>query len=435
MVNKKTTPAKTNVCRRRFLQTSAGAAAALSLATGVHADGNDILRVGLIGCGGRGTGAAENALKADPNVKLVAMGDAFRDRLESSLANLRRDRALAPKIEVPPQRQFVGFDAYQRVINSGVDVVLLCTPPHFRPAHLDAAVRANKHVFCEKPVAVDAPGVRRVLATCREAGRRRLSIVSGLCWRYHRGMRETFARIHDGAVGNIVALQCSYNTGTLWHRNREAGWSDMEWQIRNWLYFTWLSGDFNVEQHVHSLDKMAWAMRDQHPLRAVGLGGRQVRTGSEFGNIFDHHAVVYEYPNGIKCFASCRQQANCAADVTDHVMGTLGRADLNGVDGRAGITGRNPWQYSGARARQDDMYQTEHNDLFASIRRGTPINNGEYMAKSTLMAIMGRMATYTGRVISWEDALNSREDLTPPRYEWGRLPVAPVARPGITEFS
>jgi predicted dehydrogenase len=432
--SKKNTVGKTNVGRRRFLQTSAGAAA-LSLATGVHADGTDILRIGLIGCGGRGTGAAANALKADPNVKLVAMGDAFRDRLDGSLAELRRDRALAPNIEVPQERQFVGFDAYQRVIGSGVDVVLLCTPPHFRPAHLDAAVRANKHVFCEKPVAVDGPGVRRVLATCQEAGRRRLSIVSGLCWRYHGGMRETFARIHGGALGNIVALQCSYNTGTLWHRNREQGWSDMEWQIRNWLYFTWLSGDFNVEQHIHSLDKMAWAMRDQHPLRAVGLGGRQVRTGPEFGNIFDHHAVVYEYPNGIKCFASCRQQANCAVDVSDWVMGTLGVAHLRGDNGLSRITGRNPWQYPAARARQDDMYQTEHNELFAAIRRGMPINNGEYMAKSTLMAIMGRMATYTGRVISWEDALNSREDLTPPRYEWGRLPVVPVARPGITEFS
>jgi predicted dehydrogenase len=434
-VTKKTNPAKTNVGRRRFLQTSAATAAAVSLAAGVHADGNDILRIGLIGCGGRGTGAAANALHADPNVKLVAMGDAFRDRLEGSLAQLQRDRALAPKIEVPRARQFVGFDAYRDVINSGVDVVLLCTPPHFRPAHLDAAVRANKHVFCEKPVAVDAPGVRRVLATCQEAGRRRLSIVSGLCWRYHGGMRETFARIHDGAVGNIVALQCSYNTGTLWHRNREQGWSDMEWQIRNWLYFTWLSGDFNVEQHIHSLDKMAWAMRDQHPLRAVGLGGRQVRTGPEFGNIFDHHSVVYEYPNGIKCFASCRQQANCAVDVSDWVMGTLGAAHLRGDNGQSRITGRNAWQYPAARARQDDMYQTEHNELFTSIRRGMPINNGEYMAKSTLMAIMGRMATYTGRVITWEDALNSREDLTPPRYEWGRLPVAPVARPGITEFS
>ncbi|HMF20050.1 MAG TPA: Gfo/Idh/MocA family oxidoreductase [Gemmataceae bacterium] len=435
MPGKKNTPPKTNVGRRRFLQTSAGAAAALSLASGVHADGDNILRIGLIGCGGRGTGAAANALKADPNVRLTAMGDAFRDRLDSSLANLRGDRVLAPKIDVPRERQFVGFDAYREVIGSGVDAVLLCTPPHFRPAHLDAAVRANKHVFCEKPVAVDAPGVRRVLATCQEAGRRRLSVVSGLCWRYHGGMREAFARMHDGAVGNIVALQCSYNTGTLWHRNREQGWSDMEWQIRNWLYFTWLSGDFNVEQHIHSLDKMAWAMRDQHPLRAVGLGGRQVRTGPEFGNIFDHHSVVYEYPNGIKCFASCRQQANCAPDVSDWVMGSLGTAHLRGDNGLSRITGRNAWQYPAARARQDDMYQTEHNELFASIRRGTPINNGEYMAKSTLMAIMGRMATYTGRVISWEDALNSREDLSPPRYEWGRLPVAPVARPGITEFS
>jgi predicted dehydrogenase len=428
--NKNTAP-KSNTGRRRFLQSSAGAAAALSLARGVHADGKDTLRIGLIGCGGRGTGAAENALKADAHVKLVAMGDAFRDRLESSLAHLGRNRTLAAKIDVPRERQFVGFDAYREVINSGVDVVLLCTPPHFRPAHLDAAVRANKHVFCEKPVAVDAPGVRRVLATCREAARRRLSIVSGLCWRYHGGMRETFARIHDWAVGDIVALQCTYNTTPLWYHNRRPNWSDMEWQVRNWLYFTWLSGDFNVEQHIHSLDKMVWAMRDQYPARAVGLGGRQVRTGPEFGHIFDHHSVVYEYANGVKCFSNCRQQANCAVDVSDYIMGTRGICDVM----RHRITGQVTWQYPAARARQDDMYQFEHNELFASIRRGTPINNGDYMAKSTLMAIMGRMATYTGRVITWEDALNSREDLSPPRYEWGRLPVAPVARPGITEFS
>jgi predicted dehydrogenase len=416
------------------LQTSTGTAAALSLVglPQVHADGSDVLRIGLIGCGGRGSGAAANALRADRDVRLTAMGDAFRDRLEGSLEQLRQDEGIAAKVDVPAERRFVGFNAYQQVIQSGVDVVLLCTPPHFRPAHLEAAVRARKHVFAEKPVAVDAPGVRRVLAACREAQRQRLSIVSGLCWRYHGGMRETFARIHEGVLGEIVTLQCTYNTGTLWHRNREPGWSDMEWQVRNWLYFTWLSGDFNVEQHVHSLDKMAWAMRDQYPVKAVGLGGRQVRTGPEFGHVFDHHAVVYQYANGVKCFSSCRQQAGCENDVTDHVMGTLGTCDVM----RHRIAGKWPWQYVASRARRrDDMYQNEHNELFASIRSGNPINNGDYMAKSTLMAIMGRMATYTGQEISWEQALNSREDLTPPRYEWGPLPVAPVARPGITTFS
>jgi predicted dehydrogenase len=415
------------VDRRRFLQASAAA----TLAQAVHADNNDTIRIGLVGCGGRGTGAAANSLKADANVRLVAMGDAFRDRLEGSLGQLRRDAALASKIDVPAEKQFTGFDAYQQVMDSGIDAVLLCTPPHFRPAHIEAAVRARKHIFAEKPVAVDAPGVRRVLTACEEARRQRLSVVSGLCWRYHNGMRETFRRILDGSIGDVVAIQCTYNTGTLWHRQREQGWSDMEWQLRNWLYFTWLSGDYNVEQHVHSLDKMAWTMGDKYPVKCFGLGGRQVRTGPEFGHIFDHMACVYEYENGVKCYSFCRQQANCANEVKDYVMGTRGKADIM----RHQITGPTPWQYSTAQARRDDMYQQEHNEFFASIRSGTPINNGEYMSKSTLLGIMGRMACYTGREITWNQALNSREDLSPPRYEWGTLPLPAVARPGITTFS
>jgi predicted dehydrogenase len=420
--------------RRDFLKTAAASASALALASApfVHAGNNDTLKVGLIGCGGRGTGAAVNALRADRNAQLWAMGDAFQDRLDSSLATLRREGGLANQVQVARERMFTGFDAYQQVINSGVHVVLLCTPPHFRPMHLRAAVQAGKHVFAEKPVAVDAPGVRHVLATCEDARRRRLSVVSGLCWRYHGGMRETFRRIHDGAVGEILSLQCNYNTGSLWHRARQQGWSDMEWQMRNWLYFTWLSGDFNVEQHVHSLDKMAWAMRDQYPVRCWGLGGRQVRTGPEFGHIFDHMSVCYEFANGVKCFSFCRQQAGCANEVKDYVVGTQGKVDVMAHT----ITGRTPWRYSPAQARRDNMYQFEHNELFRSIRAGEPINNGEFMSKSSLMGIMGRMACYTGQVITWEQALNSREDLSPPRYAWDvQLPVPPVAQPGVTQFS
>ncbi len=415
--------------RRDFLKTSAASAAAVSLATVpfVHADGNEVLKVGLIGCGGRGTGAATNALKADPNVRLHAMGDTFQDRLNRSLATLRRDRAIVDKLDVPQERQFTGFNAYQQVINSGVDVVLMATPPHFRPQHIEAAVQAGKHIFAEKPVAVDGPGVRRVLAACRDAQRRNLSVVSGLCWRYHRGMRETFSRIHDGAVGDIVSMQCNYLTGTLWVRQRQEGWSDMEWQVRNWLYFTWLSGDFNVEQHVHSLDKMAWAMGDQYPVRCYGLGGRQVRTGSVHGHIYDHMATCYEYANGVKAFSYCRQQAGCYNEVKDYVMGAQGRVDVMGHS----ITGANEWRYPRGQARRDpSMYQLEHNALFNAIRTGNPINNGEYMAKSTLMGIMGRMACYTGGSISWDQALNSQEDLSPRAYEWGDVQVPPVAMPG-----
>lgn len=425
--------------RRDFLKTSATTAVGatlLSTLPSVHAAGSETLKIGLIGCGGRGTGAAAQALNADKNVKLVALGDMFSDRLQASLATLKKDEAIAGKIDVKPDHCFTGFDAYKQVIASGVDVVLMATPPHFRPAHLKAAVEAGKHVFAEKPVAVDGPGVRSVFATCAEAKKKNLSIVSGLCWRYHNGMRETFKRIHEGAVGDIVALQCTYHTNGLWHRSLEEksqhAWSDVEWQLRNWLYFTWLSGDHIVEQAIHSLDKMGWAMHDEPPVRANGTGGRQVRTAPDFGHIFDHHSVVYQYANGVKMFHSCRQQNGCRNDVTDHIMGSKGTCDVM----RHTITGPNSWKYSTVQSRKDpSMYQAEHNELFTSIRSGKPINNGEWMTKSTLMAIMGRMATYTGQEITWDMALNSKQDLTPAKYEFGSLPVPPVAMPGITKYS
>jgi predicted dehydrogenase len=431
-----TQPAKkAGTSRRRFLKTgvaAAGAALALAEVPFVHAKGDDtVLKIGLVGCGGRGTGAAVNALKADRNVRLVALADTFRDRLDSSLRSLLADRAIADKIQVPDERKHVGFEAARQLITSDVDVVLLCTPPHFRPAHVRLGVDNRKHMFVEKPCAVDAPGVRAVLEACQQARERRLAVVSGLCWRYHGGMRETFNRIHDGAVGDIHTLQCNYLTGGLWNHPRQPAWSDMEFQVRNWLYFTWLSGDFNVEQHVHSLDKMAWAMGDRYPVRCYGLGGRQVRTGPEYGHIYDHMSCVFEYENGVKVFSLCRQMPSCYNEVKDYVWGSEGKVDVMAHN----ITGRRPWRYSPMAARRDDMYQQEHNELFASIRRGEPINNGEYMAKSSLMAIMGRMACYTGQAITWEQALGSRENLSPPRYDWIELPTPPVARPGITTFS
>jgi predicted dehydrogenase len=420
--------------RRSFLKTSAAATGAalttLGLAPAVHAAGSDILKIGLIGCGSRGTGAASQALHADPNVRLVAMGDAFADRLQGSLAELKKDAEIGSKIAVADDKCFVGFDAYKQVIESGIDVALLTSPPHFRPMHLEAAVAAGKHVFAEKPVAVDAPGVRRTLAACAEAKRRNLAVVSGLCWRYHQPKRETFARVHDGAIGDLVAMQTTYNVGGLWHKNRQPGWSDMEWQLRNWLYFTWLSGDHIVEQHIHSLDKLAWAMKDEPPVKAYGVGGRQVRTGNEFGHIFDHHSVVFEYKNGVKAFSMCRQQDGCANDVSDFLMGTQGVCDVM----KHTITGAHPWRLRTSR-NDKDMYQSEHDELFASIRKGEPINDGERMSKSTLMAILGRMATYTGQVITWDHAMASTEDLSPAKYEFGPLAVPPVPMPGKTKFS
>jgi predicted dehydrogenase len=424
--------------RRNFLKTSAAALATLSVAPAVHAAGSDALKVGLIGCGGRGTGAAAQALHADKNVQLTAMGDMFEDRLQQSLATLSKDPALKAKIDVKPGNCFTGFDAYSNVIKSGVDVVLLCTPPHFRPLHLKAAIEANKHVFAEKPMAVDAPGVRSVLETAKAAKDKNLSLVAGFCWRYHPGMRETVQRIHDGAIGDVQVLQCTYNTGGLWHRSlkekQDKGWSDMEWQLRNWLYFTWLSGDFNVEQHCHSIDKMAWVMKNEYPVKAVGLGGRQVRTDPDYGHIFDHHAVTYEYANGAKCFSQCRQQVGAAADISDHLYGTKGICDIwasrsQGVIKSPMVDGGS-WRSTAA----GNMYQVEHDELFASIRNSKPINNGEWMAKSSLMAIMGRMATYTGQAITWDMALNSQEKLGPSEYKFGPLEMPPVALPGVTKF-
>jgi predicted dehydrogenase len=422
--------------RRDFLETSSAAVAsslaALALPQYVHAAGSDLLKVGLVGCGGRGTGAANQALKADPNVKLWAMGDAFGDRLEANLERLQVMDDLAAKIDVPHDRRFVGFDAYKQVIDC-CDVVLLATPPQFRPLHLAAAVAAGKHVFAEKPVAVDAPGVRRVLATCEEARQKGLAVVSGLCLRYDWSFRETVKRIHDGAVGKVMALQANDYRGPIWVKPRQPDWSDMTWQMRNWYYFTWLSGDFNVEQHVHFLDVCAWIMHNEYPVKAIGLGGRQVRTGPEYGHIYDHFSVTYEYKDGAKLFSNCRQQAGCDNDMSAHVLGTKGTADI--AERKKGMRIKSElgdWTYD---RPENSLYQTEHDELFASIRKGEPLNNGEYMARSTLLAIMGRMAAYTGEAITWEMAQNSQEDLTPPSYDWDvKFAVPPVAMPGVTKF-
>ena len=429
--------------RRDFLKTSAATAVGAELVTSlsafanVHAGGNDVIRVGLIGCGsprgGRGRGAAEQCVSAGPNVKLVAMGDLFKDHLEYTRSYLLK---LGPdKIDVPEERCFVGFDAYKQVLQAGVDLVILASPPGFRPLHLKAAVQAGKHIFAEKPVAVDAPGVRSVLESCAEAKKKNLALVSGLCWRYDVAMRETFKRIHDGMLGDIVTLQCTYNAGGLWHIPRKPEWTDMEWQCRNWLYFSWLSGDHIAEQHIHSLDKMAWAMNDVYPVRASGSGGRQVRTGPEFGHIFDHHSVVFEYDNGVKVFSMCRQQNGTTQNVSDNIWGTKGMCSIDASRARSFIkVGQEIVWRSPDNASIGDMYQNEHNELIASIRAGKPINNGDYMTRSTLMAIIGRMATYTGQIITWEKALHSKENLSPPSYEFGSLPVAAVAKPGITKF-
>ncbi len=353
--------------RRNFLTTSAAAtslAASLSKVPAVHAAGDDTIKVGLIGCGGRGTGAATEALQADSNVKLVAMADMFDERLKASLRLLERQESLKGKVDVPIEARFVGFEAYQQVINSDVDVVLLTTPPHFRPIHLKAAIEAGKHVFAEKPCAVDSPGVHSVLKSCELAKKKNLAVVSGLCLRYHQPYRAAMQRIHDGEIGEIHTLFANDYRGPIWVKPRRQEWTDMHWQMHNWYYFTWLSGDFNVEQHVHNLDVCAWAMKDQYPVRAIGMGGREVRKGSEYGNIFDHHSVVYEYPNGSKLVSNTRQIDGCKSDISVELHGSRGRAILTERTSGVRIISGAEWTYQG---EEKSCYQIEHDELFASI--------------------------------------------------------------------
>ena len=432
---------KNTSTRRDFLKTSAvvagSTAMAGSLMSNVHADGPDVIRVGLIGCGGRGSEAAAQCLRGGPNVRLTAMGDAFRDRLQGSLNGLRNDNAIRQNVDVPAARQFVGLDAYEGVIQN-CDLVVLATPPGFRPTHIHAAIAARKHVFTEKPVGVDGPGIRMVLQDFEEANRRRLSVVAGTQRRYENNYLESMRRIHGGDIGTITSARCYWNQGGLWHRNRERGMSDVEWQIRNWLYFTWLSGDHICEQHVHNLDVVNWALGNSHPVRAVGMGGRQVRTGPEFGHIYDHFAIDYEYPSGVHVMSMCRQTPGCTDNVSEAVVGTRGiwtsqqpqGIRIMGYPERAGGPLVRRWSY-GRRDSDPNPYQQEHVALIRSIRDSRPINDLKNVAESTLTAIMGRMTAYTGRAVTWQQAMESQENLMPARLTMNmELPVARVAMPG-----
>jgi predicted dehydrogenase len=423
--------------RRQFLKTSSTAlggvlAANLGSPRSVLAAGGDQLKIGLIGCGGRGTGAANQALHADPNVVLTAMGDAFSEKLESSLQTLLRQNDVASRVQVEADPRFVGLDAFQKVIDSGVDVVLLATPPGFRPQHFKAAIAAGKHVFCEKPMGTDAPGVRSVMATVEEAKRKNLAVVAGFCWRYDLARREFYKRIHEGAIGDIRAIYATYLTGPVKPMpdpsKRPPGMPDLEWQLRNWYNFVWLSGDGLVEQACHSIDKIAWALHDRSPIKAVATGGRQIPNHQ--GNIYDHIDVFYEFEDGVRCFMAQRQISNCYSDNSDYLMGAAGTASIK--SGNPIILGRERWHYTGPKP---DMYQVEHNELFASIRKGEPINDGVRMCHSTMMAIMGRTAAYTGEELTWEQIMSSDDKLVPDNLSWDmKLEPAPMAMPGRTRF-
>ncbi len=434
--------------RREFLKRSsvlaAGIAAApfISVPQRTYAANSETLKVGLVGCGGRGTGAASQALHGDRNVVLHAMGDIFEDRMKGSLEQIKKEHP--ERTMVTPDTSFIGFDAIDKVLASGVDVVVLATPPGFRPYHLKKAIDAGKHVFCEKPMATDAPGVRLVMEAAAVAKQKKLALTSGFCWRYNPAERQIMKRIHDGEIGSPLSMYTVYNTGSLWVKPRQPGWNDMTYQMRNWYYFTWLSGDHLVEQAVHSLDKMQWALKDEAPVKCVAHGGRQVRTGSDFGHINDHFSILYEYASGARGYHFSRQQANTASDNSDYFMGSKGVAQIKAFAGLR-ITGETNWNLR-SREGLENMYQVEHNEMMASIRKGEPINDGAWMAQSTMVALMGRMAAYTGQEITWEQALNSKENLAKwvtnqeeevgdPKFSWDMpLRVPAVAMPGQTKF-
>lgn len=416
---------KDGLTRREFLTTSAAMGATLVAPSLLRASGGRAtLRLGLIGCGGRGTGAVMDAVAADGDVVLYAMGDVFEDRLRGSEQYLRSQ--IKEKVQVVKERMFVGFDAYRAVVESGVDVVILTAPPGFRPAHLAAAVAAGKHVFTEKPVAVDAPGVREVFRASDEAKAKGLAIIAGTQRRHDIAYRHAMERIHSGAIGEIVAAYCYWNQGGLWMNPRKPEWTDMEWQLRNWLYFTWLSGDHIVEQHVHNLDVVNWAMQ-AHPVKAVGVGGRQVRTDPAYGHIYDHFAIEFEYANGVRVLSMCRQQDGTASRVAEHIVGTKGTSNANTY-----ISGESAWRFEGDRP---NPYVEEHKRLFEGIRGGALLNEGRQVAESTMTAILGREAAYTGQEVTWEQALNSEQRIAPAKLEFGPLPVPEVAMPGKTKVS
>lgn len=431
--------------RREFLKSSSAAALGagvlgqISMASGAFAGVDETIRIGLIGCGGRGTGAASQALSTAGPVKLVAMGDAFDDHLDRSLKQIQNSPAVAQqpeRVEVDDDHKFVGFDAYQKVIDSDVDLVILATPPGFRPIHVEAAVAAGKHVFMEKPVATDAPGVRKVLDAVQAAKQKNLKLGVGLQRHHQFTYLDTMQRIKDGAIGDVVGLRVYWNGGGVWdpRKARDEVSGEMEYQMRNWYYYNWLCGDHIVEQHIHNLDVGNW-VKDAYPVRCVGMGGRQVRTDKKYGEIFDHHAVQYEYADGTFMFSECRHIPNCWNSVTEHAQGTKGTADISGAKINAG---GEKWRYSG---KKNNPYQTEHDDLFAAIRENRSYNEGENGAFSTMTAIMGRMATYSGKPVAWEDALSSSISVMPATFGWDALPPTlpnkngeyPIPVPGVTK--
>ncbi len=388
------------------------------------------LKIGLIGCGGRGTGAAQDAMNADSNIELFAVADVFPESVATSLRSLKEQ--FRDRVTVDESRTFLGLDAYQKLLASGVDVVLLATPPGFRPGHFEAAVAAGKHIFCEKPMGVDIPGVRRIMAAAEQAKSKGLAVVGGFCWRRSASRKAAFEQVANGAIGDITNYYATYYTGPVKPMQpasaRKAEWSDVEWQLRNWMNFSWLSGDSFVEQAVHSVDKVGWAFQDKDPISCIATGGRQIP--AEGGNIYDHFSAIFEFPNNIFAHVASRQQPNCDSENADYIRGTKGVCII-GKGASPVIKGETDWRFRG---EDNQMYTQEHIELFQSIRAGAPINDGAFMCHSTMLGIMGRMAAYTGKRVTWEQVLNSKDDLAPEdTLKWdSSFTPTPMPKPGVT---
>ena len=424
--------------RRQFLKDSgtlAGSAVAvgLSLSRNVHAAGSDVIKIGLIGCGGRGCGAAANAMNAGDDIRLTAMADLFQDKVTAGRKRLQELKG--KQVAVADDHMFAGFDGYQKVLESDVDAVLIATTSHFHPQILEAAVKAGKHIFCEKPHGLDAPSLKRVAAICEEASKRKLCIVSGLHNRYDPKVRATVQRVLDGAIGEVVTIQEAYCVAPYHVHKRDPQWTEFEWQMRNWYHFNWLAGDQCLQQLIHNLSKSAWIMGDKPPVKAWGIGGRSACFGESYGDLFDHQTVIYEYANGVRVYGLCRNQVGCRNELSDVIFGTKGRASLLG--GR--IEGETEWQYEGPKA---SPYDVEHQELFAAIRSGDPINNGHYMVHCTMLALLAQFVCHTGKELTWEQVEKSQYCVEQPRYGWDmEPPIKPndkgeydIAVPGITKF-
>lgn len=437
---------KKSLSRRSFVKESSlitgGVLLAPSLLMASNSKKEKTLKLAVVGCGGRGTGAAVQALRADENVELVAMSDAFKDRLDKSLTNLSKIFDTS-RIKVKPSNQFVGFGSYKKAIDEA-DVVILTTPPGFRPQHFEYAISQGKHVFMEKPVATDVAGIKKVLKAAKIAKEKQLNVVVGLQRRYQKSYLAAYERIKNGEIGKITSGQVYWNGGGVWVRPRQEQWTEMEYQMRNWYYFNWLCGDHILEQHIHNIDIANWFLGEL-PVKAQGMGGRQVRNGKDHGEIFDHHFVEFQYPSGAVISSQCRHQRGCFTRVAENFQGTKGSSNTKGkiYATLKSLDGKTIYDHNGE--NDPSPYQIEHDQLFQAIRnKRAYINNTEYGANSTMTAILGRMATYSGKLITWEQAMNSDYELVPNEdlLNWDSLPPTvcdkhgnyPIPTPGKTNF-